>query len=197
MTSAASGSAGCSRSLALVALFAALLAVFGMIPKIDLPFGVPITIQTLGVMLAGCLLGPKRALLSLALFMVALAFGLPLLSGGRGGLAVFVAPSSGFLIGWLFGAVAAGAVMWSLPGKSPRALALRALLASFVGGIVVVYAFGIAGLVLLAKLSPWQALVASMAFVPGDLVKCVLCAGLVHTVARGVPDWGFGGRRAA
>lgn len=197
MTSAASGSSGSSRSLALVALFAALLAVFGMIPKIDLPFGVPITIQTLGVMLAGCLLGPKRAFLSIALFMVALAFGLPLLSGGRGGLAVFVAPSSGFLIGWLFGAVTAGAVMWSLPGSSPRALALRALLASFVGGIVVVYAFGIAGLVLLAKLSPWQALVASMAFVPGDLVKCVLCAGLVHTVARGVPDWGFGGRRAA
>jgi biotin transport system substrate-specific component len=197
MTSAAPASLGSSRSLALVALFAALLAVFGLIPKIDLPFGVPITIQTLGVMLAGCLLGPKRAFLSLALFMVALGFGLPLLSGGRGGLAVFVAPSSGFLIGWLFGAVAAGAVMWALPGNSPRLLAVRALVASFVGGVVVVYAFGIAGLVWLAHLSPWQAFVASLAFVPGDLVKCVLCAGLVHTVARGVPDWGFGGRPTA
>ena len=47
-----------SRSLALVSLFAALLAVFGLIPKIDLPLGVPITLQTLGVMLAGCLLAP-------------------------------------------------------------------------------------------------------------------------------------------
>jgi biotin transport system substrate-specific component len=196
MTASSPLSAAPSRSLAQVALFAALLAVFGLIPKIDLPFGVPITIQTLGVMLAGCLLGPKRAFLAVGLFMVAVAFGMPLLSGGRGGLAVFVAPSSGFFIGFLFGAVAAGAVMWALPGNTPRLIALRALVASFVGGVVVVYAFGIAGLVLLAKLSPWQAFVASLAFVPGDLVKCVLCAGLVHTVARGVPDWHFGGRSA-
>jgi biotin transport system substrate-specific component len=189
--------AGSSRSLSLVALFAALMAVFGLIPKIDLPFGVPITIQTLGVMLAGCLLGPRRAFLALALFLVAVALGLPLLSGGRGGLAVFVAPSSGFLVGMLFGATAAGAVMWALPGSTPRLLALRALVASFVGGVLVVYAFGIAGLVWLAHLSPWQAFVASLAFIPGDLIKCVLCAALVHTVARGVPDWGFGGRKAA
>ena len=43
-----------------VALFAALLAVLGLIPKIDLPFGVPITAQSLGIMLAGALLGPWR-----------------------------------------------------------------------------------------------------------------------------------------
>ena len=67
-----------SRSLALISLFAALLAVFGLIPKIDLPLGVPITLQTLGVMLAGCLLGPKRALQALWLFLVAVALGLPL-----------------------------------------------------------------------------------------------------------------------
>jgi biotin transport system substrate-specific component len=78
-----------SRSIALVSLFAALIAVFGLIPKIDLPLGVPITLQTLGVMLAGCLLGPKRALQALALFLAAVALGLPLLSGGRGGLGVF------------------------------------------------------------------------------------------------------------
>jgi biotin transport system substrate-specific component len=54
--------------LALVSLFAALIAVFGLIPKIDLPLGVPITLQTLGVMLAGCLLGPKRALQALLLW---------------------------------------------------------------------------------------------------------------------------------
>jgi hypothetical protein len=49
-------------SLALVSLFAALIAVFGLIPKIDLPLGVPITLQTLGVMLAGCMLGPNTAI---------------------------------------------------------------------------------------------------------------------------------------
>lgn len=186
-----------SRSLTLVALFAALLAVFGLIPKIDLPFGVPITIQTLGVMLAGCLLGPRRAFQALALFLVAVAFGLPLLSGGRGGFGVFVAPSSGFLVGWLFGAAVTGWVMWTLPGDTPVKIAVRAFVASFVGGIVVLYAFGIGGLMWLAHLTPWQATVAAMAFVPGDLVKCGLCALLVHTVARGVPDWRFGPHHVA
>ena len=55
MTTAVSRKA--SHSMALVALFAALMAVMGLIPKIDLPLGVPITLQSLGVMLAGCLLG--------------------------------------------------------------------------------------------------------------------------------------------
>lgn len=192
MTSVAS-----SRSLTLVALFAALLAVFGLIPRIDLPFGVPITIQTLGVMLAGSLLGPRRAFQALLLFLIAVAFGLPLLSGGRGGFAVFAAPSSGFLVGWLFGAAVAGWVMCVLPGRTPVKLALRAFVASMVGGIGVVYAFGICGLVWLAHLTPWQALLASMAFLPGDLVKCGLCAVLVHTVARGLPDWGFDPRTTA
>ena len=49
-----------AQSLSMVALFAALMAVMGLIPKIDLPFGVPITLQSLGVMLAGCLLGARR-----------------------------------------------------------------------------------------------------------------------------------------
>src|SRR5580765_6203964 len=50
-----------TRSLAHIALFAAVIAVFGLIPRVELPFGVPITLQTLGIMLVGCLLGPKHA----------------------------------------------------------------------------------------------------------------------------------------
>ena len=47
---------------------------------------------------------------------------------------------------------------------------------------------------LLAKLSFTQAFVGTLVFVPGDLIKCVLVAVIVHTVARGLPDWRFGGR---
>ena len=66
MTTAVSRKA--SHSMALVALFAALMAVMGLIPKIDLPLGVPITLQSLGVMLAGSILGPWRGLLAVAAF---------------------------------------------------------------------------------------------------------------------------------
>lgn len=185
-----------SRSLALVALFAALLAVFGLIPKIDLPLGVPITLQTLGVMLAGCLLGPKRGLQAMLLFLAAVALGLPLLSGGRGGLGAFFAPSSGYLLGWPLGALVTGLVMAALPAATPRRAAVSAFAASALGGLLVVHLCGVVGLVTIAKLSWSQAIWGTLVFVPGDLIKCVISALVVHTVARGLPDWPLGGRIA-
>ena len=180
--------------MAYVSLFAALLAVFGLIPKIDLPLGVPITLQTLGVMLAGCLLGGRQALYAMVLFLGAVALGLPLLSGGRGGLAVFVAPSAGYLLGWPLGALITGSVMAALPARSPRVAAVSAFVASLLGGLLVIHACGVTGLVVLAHLSWKQALLGTLAFVPGDLIKCLMTAAVVHTVARGLPDWSLGGR---
>lgn len=187
-----------AQRIAMVALFAALLAAFGMIPKIDLPLGVPITAQTTGVMLAGCMLGARMGFQAMVLFLAAVALGLPLLSGGRGGIGVFFLPSAGYLIAYPMAAAVAGMVMRALAGKgnsSPARLAACAFAASVVGGIVVVHAFGVLGLMLLAKLSFVQAAVGTLVFVPGDLVKCALVALIVHTVARGLPDWRFGGRR--
>ena len=59
----------------------------------------PITAQSLGVMLAGAVLGARRGFASLVLLLVLVAVGLPLLAGGRGGLGVFATPSVGFLLG--------------------------------------------------------------------------------------------------
>lgn len=181
-----------NHSLALVALFAALMAVLGLIPKIDLPFGVPITLQTLGVMLAGCLLGPRLALRALVLFLAAVAIGLPLLSGGRGGFGVFMTPSAGYLLAWPVGALLTGLIMQALPTHSPHRVALSAFMASAIGGLVLVHASGVVGLMTIAGMSLTQALIATSAFVPGDLIKCVLTAVVCHTVARGLPDWKFG-----
>lgn len=182
-----------SRSLSYIALFAALMAVFGLIPKIDLPFGVPITLQSLGVMLAGCLLGPRRGFLAIALFLLAVALGLPLLPGGRGGLSVFVGPTAGFLFGWMFGAFACGVTMRLMARRLDGATGARLLAATFVacaiGGIMVVYAFGIAGLSWVASMSLSKAALAMLVFIPGDLIKCGICAVVVQTVMRGMPGW--------
>lgn len=189
-----------AHSMTQVSLFAALMAVMGLIPKIDLPLGVPITVQSLGVMLAGVMLGPWRGLQAMALFLGAVALGLPLLAGGRGGIGVFMAPSAGYLLGYALAAWVTGLVMQALPqghaqspGR-PRRLALNAFAASVLGGLLSLHAFGVLGLVLLAKLSPMQALAATLVFMPGDLIKCAACALIVHTVARGMPDWSFGSR---
>jgi biotin transport system substrate-specific component len=185
-----------AQSLSTVALFAAVMAVLGLVPKIDLPFGVPITLQSLGVMLAGCLLGGKRGFQSLALFLLAVAVGLPLLSGGRGGIGVFMLPSAGYLIGYALAAGVIGLLMGRLPSKTPKQAAFSALVASVLGGVVFLHALGIAGLVLMAQMPLEKAFLLDLAFVPGDLVKAVLCALVVHTVAKALPDWPLGGKAA-
>lgn len=177
-----------------VALFAALTAVLGLIPKVDLPFGVPITLQSLAVMLAGCLLGGWRAFQALALFLLAVAVGLPLLSGGRGGLGAFAAPSAGYLVGFALAAGATGFIMGWLPRSTPRRAGISAFIASAVGGLVLLHSVGIGGLMWLADMPLKQALMVDMAFIPGDLIKCAVCAAVVHTVAKALPDWPLGGR---
>jgi len=180
-----------SHSLALVSLFAALMAVLGMVPKIDLAFGVPVTLQTLGVMLAGCLLGPRLAFQSILIFLVAVAIGMPLLSGGRGGLGVFFTPSAGYLLAWPVGGLLTGWIMRVLPGSTASKISINAFVSSAAGGLLFVHAAGVLGLMKIAGMSIQQALVATSVFVPGDLVKCVLCGLVCHTVARGLPDWRF------
>ena len=90
-------------------MFAALIAALGLLPPIPVPIiPVPITAQSLGVMLAGALLGPKRGPLAVIIFLGVVLLGFPLLSGGRGGLGVFFGPSAGFLLGWVAGAFVVG-----------------------------------------------------------------------------------------
>lgn len=82
------------RNIVLIALFAALIAVLGLIPKITLMSGVPITAQSLGVMLCGTVLGARRGALAVLLFLLLVALGLPLLAGGRAGWASSSRPPS-------------------------------------------------------------------------------------------------------
>lgn len=185
-----------AQSLSTVALFAALMAVLGLVPKIDLPFGVPITLQSLGIMLAGCLLGGKRGFQSMALFLLAVAVGLPLLAGGRGGIGVFMLPSAGYLIGYALAAGVVGLLMGRLPSATPRQAGISALIAAVLGGVVFLHLLGIAGLMLIAQMPLAKAFMLDLAFVPGDLAKAVLCALVVHTVAKALPDWPLGGKSA-
>jgi biotin transport system substrate-specific component len=173
------------RNLALVALFAALIAALGLIPKFTLGFGVPITAQSLGIMLCGTVLGARRGALAVLLFLLLLALGLPLLAGGRGGLGLFVSPSAGFLFGWPVAAFVTGFVVekWR---RAP--LALVAGVASVIGGILVLYVFGVAGLAITLKKSGAEAALLVAAFVPGDIVKAVLAGIITAALARARPE---------
>jgi biotin transport system substrate-specific component len=174
-----------TRDLANIALFAALSAVLGLLPAIPVPgVPVPITAQTLGVMLAGAVLGARRGFLALLLFLVLVAVGLPLLPGGRGGLSVFTGPSAGFLYGWPLGAAVTGLLTEALWRRFNLAWALVATLA---GGIVVVYAVGIPFISVFSGASLSTAFTGSLVFVPGDVVKAVVASVVAVAVRRAYP----------
>jgi biotin transport system substrate-specific component len=169
-----------SRDLALVAVFAAVIAAFGVVPAFQPPgFSVPLTAQSLAVMLAGSVLGARRGFASCALFLALVALGLPLLAGGRGGLGVFAGPSVGFLLGY---PVAAFVIGWLAERGGPTYRLAWGVVANLVGGILVLYLAGIAGIVAIAHLSVPAAIVSTWIFLPGDLVKVSVAA----VVARGV-----------
>jgi biotin transport system substrate-specific component len=169
-----------SRDLALVATFAAVVAALGVLPGVY-PFGipVPVTAQSLGVMLAGAVIGGRRGFLSLVLLLVLVAIGLPLLAGGRGGLAVFASPSVGFLLGWPVAAYVVGRL--TERGGAPYRLAWG-VAANVAGGIVVLYAFGTLGMMWRLHLGVVAALALNGWYVVGDAGKVVVAA----LVARGV-----------
>lgn len=177
-----------ARDLAQVAAFAALIAVFGLIgPLYPLGLAVPITAQTLGVMLAGSILGARRGAAAAALFLALVAIGMPWLAGGRGGLGVFAGPSAGFLIGWIFGAAVIGLLVARRP-RLPRMGDLGWLIAANVlGGIVVIYTVGVPVLAWRTQVPLGTALIGSTVFLPGDLIKALIAALIAQGVFRGYP----------
>lgn len=175
-----------ARDLALIATFAALIAVLGVPGQVAL-FGnaVPITLQTLGVMLAGSVLGWRRGGLAVLVFLLLVAAGLPLLAGGRGGLAVLAGPSAGYLLAWPLGAAVTGALVQR---RLPAYPTWWGLLANAVGGIGVVYALGVPVQAAVTGTSSLLAVaVAAAVFLPGDLVKVVVATTVAAGVHRGYP----------
>lgn len=168
-----------------IALFAALTATLGLLPALTLSVsGVPITAQSMGAMMAGAVLGAKRGALSLILFLVLVAIGLPLLAGGRGGFGVFLGPSAGFLFGWVPAAATIGFLFerfWA------RLNIVSGLVIVFLGGVIVEYAFGIAWIVVIGKTTLLEAALSSAIFIPGDMIKVAAATAVALSVRRSYP----------
>lgn len=169
------------RELARVAVFAALIIVLGTV-TVPLPGGVPITAQTLGVMLAGAVLGSRRGPLAVLVVLVLAAVGLPVLAGGRGGVGVFIGPTAGYLLGWVVGAFVIGLIV-----HRHRLALLRVAIGTVVGGIVVVYLFGIPVQAAVLGIDLGATAVSSLAFLPGDLLKAGAATALTLALHRAYP----------
>jgi biotin transport system substrate-specific component len=157
-----------TRSLAVSALLAALLAVSALI---SLPVGaVPFTMQTLVVVLVALVCRPGEAAVATGLYLALGAFGAPVFSAGKGGAAVLLGPTGGYLVGFVAGAVA-GSLVRRAGGR------LAAWVGDVLGATVVllvVYALGASWLAASLSLGPAKALAAGVVpFLPLDGLKAL------------------------
>lgn len=172
------------RDMSLIAIFAGVTAILGLAPAIVTPISpVPITLQSMGVAVTGNILGGRRALLSQLLFITLVAIGMPLLAGGRGGIGVFLAPSAGFIIGYPVVAFLIGLVTARLEKLRVGSM----LVINLIFGVGVLYVFGVVGMMLLGNLDIKAALLATVVYLPGDLVKMIIAAVVANGVHKASP----------
>lgn len=190
-------------TIALVAVFAAFIAASTAVPEVTLAFGVPLSLQTFAVVLAGLVLGPWRAAAAVSLYIVIGLAGAPIFANFRSGPSVFAGPTGGYLVGMLVAAVVIGAiVVWR---RRHGRLTFVSLLLIGLVSIPVIYAIGVPWLAVrtgLPVLSPEgcapivdmsencvSALtVGVVPFLPGDLLKVVLAALAASVIHRAYPQ---------
>ncbi|MFV0434142.1 MAG: biotin transporter BioY [Leucobacter sp.] len=172
--------------LALIATFAALIAVCAIIPAITIAGPVPFTLQTFAILLTGAVLGARRGFLAALLYLAVGAIGLPVFAGGSAGLAPFAGPTAGYLVSFPFAAAATGFIVERLPRRGVGMTTVLIFLAALVG-VVVNHGLGILGLALIGGMSIGQAAVVDVVFLPGDVVKAVLAAIVATAVHRAFP----------
>ena len=167
-----------------IALFAAIICV-GCFIKI--PLGViPIVLQNILCILPGVLLGGFLGAAPAALFLLAGLIGLPLYSGGSGGIAVWLGPTGGFLPGYLLGALVSGLIAGK-PSVTEKKITLKTALrisAAIVAGMVILYIPGVIRFAYWAlgagKVPAEKSVVAYtmgacvIPYIPGDIIKTIV-----------------------
>ena len=152
------------------ALMVALIAVCAQI-TIPLPWGVPMTLQTLAVALCGYLLGPLNAMVVIGVYLLLGLFGLPVFSAFGAGAAVLLGRTGGFLYGFF-----ALAGLCGLAGRQERKL-FQLLLG--VPGLLLCHLAGTIQFALIAKMGFWaSALLVSVPYLLKDLVSVALASRL-------------------
>jgi biotin transport system substrate-specific component len=167
-----------TRSMTRVGIMAGVTAVLAWV-AVPLPFSpVPLTGQTIGVMLSGLLLAPREAAASQTVYLLCGALGLPVFSGGRSGLGILMGPTGGYLLGFIPGALVCSAITGSAQrgaGRESLSPLYAAVLGVVVGGVVVVDLLGVVRLAQVAQISIGKALaVGVVPYLVGDAIKCIV-----------------------
>jgi len=172
-----------SRGIALAATFAALISV---VSPVSIPLGplpVPITLQVFVVYLALALLGPWYGSLSMVIYLLLGAAGLPVFAGLSGGGSVLFGPLGGYLFGFVAACLVGGFVA-GRRAETSRSDTLRVAVGSLVG-LAVIYAIGV---VWLSNYLGWSLskgfALGALTFIPVDLLKAVVAVPVAVRLRR-------------
>ncbi len=172
-------------NIARAALFAALMGAFAYV---SFPYPLspaPVTLQVLGVFLAGLFLGPVWGAAAMVLYLLSGALGAPVFAGGGAGLGVLLGPTGGYLLSYPLAALAIGAIAHG--GIELRSLAeassLR-LIAGMALGVVVIYGIGVPFMWWNLEMTLRTAIVTgAVVFVPAEAAKMAAAIGIVRSDA--------------
>lgn len=170
-----------TKDMVLCAVFAAILCVLSVI---TVPIGpVPITLGYLGVMLTAVVLGPKKGVISVAVYIALGCIGLPVFSGFKGGFGVLLGPTGGYAWSYIIMAFVIGLMTKKLFQKKWLA-AMQIFIACSVGGAIS-YAAGTAQFMAVMDTGLGEAMaMCVIPFIPFDIGKAVVTAIIGLTVCE-------------
>ena len=155
--------------MAVTALMTAVLCILGPW-ALTIPVSpVPITLCSMGIYFVLYILGMKLGTISVLLYVLLGAAGVPVFTNFSGGIGKLLGPTGGYIIGYLFLAMICGFFLWRFPDKLPWHLL------GFVLGTAVLYLFGTLWLKLQLSLTFPAALMAGVIpYIPGDIAKLLI-----------------------
>ncbi len=171
------------KNLILCAVCSAILCIFSVM---TIPIGaIPITLGTFGIMLVAVILGAKRSVISVAIFILLGAVGLPVFSGFRGGFMVIAGPTGGYIIGYILMALIIG--LSNLINSKNTVLMIVYTVALCIAGAIADYILGTAQFMIVQKTGLWTALTACVfPFAVIDFIKCIAASIIGIYVRRGL-----------
>ena len=162
------------KKITLIGLFAAIIAVISQI-AIPLPSGVPVTLQTFIIALAGCILGAKYGAVATTVYVLLGAVGLPVFAGFKGGIGALFGYTGGFLIGFILMAVLCG-----LGENRNKVIGIILCVAS----IVVDHLCGVLWYTFLTKNTIWASVLqVSVPYLIKDIIS-VICAYFIAQLLK-------------
>ncbi|MDE6732871.1 MAG: biotin transporter BioY [Oscillospiraceae bacterium] len=159
------------RVMVFMAIFAAIICIAAPVSVQVGP--IPITLATFAIYLAGAILGGKRGMIAVIVYIMLGAVGLPVFSNFNGGFTALLGPTGGYIIGYIPLVLLTG-IFSDMNSKKHWTMIIGMLL-----GTVALYTFGTAWFMIMTESSLGRALaLCALPFIPGDALKIVCVSAI-------------------